>query len=132
MTKHKLTLTTISILLAIVLSIPTNSCTKGEKMEIPVTKIILDKWRHPESQPEFQNTNDELLLNPGETSELIIDIQPPNATNKTIEWKTSDPKIATVKKGTVTAHNFGKAIITATANNGVTASYPVAIYPVFD
>jgi hypothetical protein len=106
------------------------SCFKGDKMEIPVTKITLTKWEHPDASPEFKSENIELLLNPGEDSELIIDIQPSNATNKTIIWKTSDPKIATVKNGTVTAHNFGKATITATSSNGVTASYPVAIYDI--
>jgi hypothetical protein len=128
------TSTTNSILLILVLALSNSSCFnfKGDKMEIAVTKITLTKWEHPDSLPEFKNDNIELLLNPGEDSELIIDIQPSNATNKTITWTTSDPKVATVENGKVTAHDFGKVIITATANNGVTASYPVAIYDILD
>ena len=61
-------------------------------------------------------------------------IIPDYATNKTITWKSSNTKVATVSKtGRVKAHKPGKATITATSNNGkiaekiVTVPEPIAV-----
>ena len=52
----------------------------------------------------------------GETISLIATISPREATNKKIIWTTSDPYIATVSNGMVTAICEGSATITATSD----------------
>ena len=56
---------------------------------------------------------------------LTATITPSNATDKTITWATSDPIVATVENGLVTAVGEGSVTITATSNNGKTASCEV-------
>ncbi|WP_282801225.1 Ig-like domain-containing protein [Secundilactobacillus kimchicus] len=51
----------------------------------------------------------------GKTVVLTATVAPDDATDKTVVWTTSDPKIATVKDGTVTFVAAGTADITATA-----------------
>ena len=52
-------------------------------------------------------------LKAGETRQLSASVTPSNATNKTVSWESSDPKIATVKDGLVTAERAGTARIWA-------------------
>ena len=58
---------------------------------------------------------------------LTATITPSNATNKTITWTSSNPGVATVSNGKVTAVNGGTAIITASTYNRVSASYTVSV-----
>ena len=59
-----------------------------------------------------------LDLEVGQTGTLTATVKPDNATNKTVTWKTSNDKVATVVDGTVAAVGEGTATITATAANG--------------
>lgn len=59
-----------------------------------------------------------LNLEVGQTRTLTATVTPDNATNKTVTWKTSNDKVATVVDGTVAAVGEGTATITATAANG--------------
>ena len=55
----------------------------------------------------------------GETLQLTATIYPDSATNKTVTWKSSDEKVATVdESGLVTAVGNGTADITATTEDG--------------
>jgi len=54
----------------------------------------------------------------GETLTLTATVAPDNATDKTVVWTSSDPSVATVADGVVTAVAAGTATITATATNG--------------
>ena len=74
------------------------------KKVIPVTKVTLDRTS--------------LSLAPGETAELKATVEPDDATDKTVTWTSSDPTVATVANGVVTAVAAGTATITATATNG--------------
>ena len=57
---------------------------------------------------------------------LTADVLPVNAANKSLVWTTSNKKVATVKQsGVVTIKKKGSAVITATAENGVKASFKV-------
>ena len=61
----------------------------------------------------------ELILSPGYTTTLTANVQPDNATNKTVTWKSSNTDIATVtENGFVTAIADGKTTITATSQDG--------------
>ncbi len=71
----------------------------------PVTDVTLDK------------TTMDLFVGNGGT--LTAKVQPDNASNKTVNWTTSNAGVATVDaNGKVTAVGAGKAAITATAADG--------------
>lgn len=67
--------------------------------KIAVTGITLDK--------------SELTLTVGETGTLTANVDPENATDKTVTWTSSNESVATVVGGTVTAVAAGSATITA-------------------
>ena len=72
---------------------------------VPVTGVTLDK-----------NT---LALFTGDSATLVANVQPADATNKTVNWVSSNPAIATVDaNGKVTAVAAGTANITATTVDG--------------
>ena len=60
----------------------------------------------------------EATLNVDETLTLTATVAPDEATDKTVTWTSSDPTVATVADGVVTAVAAGTATITATATNG--------------
>ena len=69
-----------------------------------VSKISLEKMQ--------------VTLNIGETATLNVTIEPANATNKEIAWKTSNPSIATVENGVVTAISAGTIYVSASSTDG--------------
>ena len=70
-----------------------------------------------------------LNLEVGQTRTLTATVTPDNATNKTVTWKTSNDKVATVVDGTVAAVGEGTATITATAANGKKDTCKVTVTP---
>ncbi len=58
-----------------------------------------------------------LELGPNATYNLIATIKPNNATNKNITWTSSNPEVATITNGLVTAKNVGYTVITASIND---------------
>ncbi|MDR0872709.1 MAG: Ig-like domain-containing protein [Prevotellaceae bacterium] len=75
----------------------------GTNPAIVVSSISLDKTS--------------LTLSAGEDYTLKATVLPANATNKTIDWESSDNSKATVTKGKVTAVAVGTATITAKAGD---------------
>lgn len=70
----------------------------------------------------------ELTLTEGEGYLLTATITPSNATDRTINWSTSNIGVATVDDGgNVVAVEAGEAIITATTNNGLSATCNVTV-----
>ena len=91
-------------------NIPTNG------VVYKVTEVKLDKTS--------------LILDVGGTATLAATVEPDNATNKNVNWESSDTSIATVDaSGKVTAISAGSATITATAadGSGVSASCSVTV-----
>ena len=72
-------------------------------------------------------------LVPGETLRLTPNVIPDEAAIKTVSWSSSNPHVATVTDGVVTAIIEGTSIITVTTNSGqrtayflLTVAYPVS------
>ena len=57
------------------------------------------------------------------------DFTPSNATDKTLNWTSSDEGVATVKDGVITGVKEGKAIITATSVDGPSKTVEVTVTP---
>jgi len=75
---------------------------------------------------------DDLVLHEGDTFQLIAEVLPEDASNKTISWVTDNSAVASVDKdGLVTAVASGTAIITAATTDGshLTASCSVQVIP---
>ena len=85
------------------------------KINVPVTGISLDKGT--------------LELSIGSYAILMATVSPYDATNRSVEWATSDDKITTVgPSGLVTGVGDGEAIITATTvDGGFTATCTVKV-----
>lgn len=71
-------------------------------------------------------TQNTLALEIGDDATLTATINPSNATDKSITWSSSNPSVATVNNGKVTAVGTGNATITATAG-GKSASCTVTV-----
>ncbi|MCL2290416.1 MAG: Ig-like domain-containing protein [Bacteroidetes bacterium] len=73
----------------------------------------------------------ELTLAPGETETLIATLYPNNATDKTINWTSTNPAVATVNSnGVVTALSAGHVyIIASNHNNYITAWCRTVVHP---
>ena len=94
----------------------TASCTVTvSRKEIPITEISLDK--------------SSATLTEGETTTIVATVLPENTTDsKSVSWRSSNSEVATVDiMGKVTAKSAGTAIITATSENGKTASCTVTV-----
>ena len=67
-------------------------------------------------------------LNPGKSVKLTYSIYPSTATNKSVTWNSSNPKVATVdSNGNVTGKSEGTTEITVKTNNGKTSSCTVKV-----
>ncbi len=66
----------------------------------------------------IQLSQNSLSLKVGEKASLTATVSPPNATDKTVRWSSSQTSVATVSNaGQVAAIGNGTAVITATAGN---------------
>ncbi len=69
-------------------------------------------------------------LSVGENVTLIPTITPSDADNKSVSWSSSDPTVASVAGGVVTAHKAGTATITVTTQDGnKTATCAITVNP---
>lgn len=75
------------------------------RVQVPVQGITLDKTS--------------LSLDAGSSATLTATINPPNATDKTVTWTSSNVSVASVKNGVVTAAKAGNAVITAKAGGKI-------------
>ena len=61
-------------------------------------------------------SRESIELEVGQSQKLIVSVDPADVADKTVEWKSSDEKVATVEDGLVTAVAAGEATITVTSN----------------
>ncbi len=94
--------------------IPTTITNQSVKVEVPVQSIELSEKS--------------LSIKESETHKLEAIYAPTDTTQKNIKWSSSDESIAKISQdGTITALTRGKTTITATAENGSTASCDVTV-----
>ena len=72
-------------------------------VRVPVSSITLD--------------NTSISLTVGETAQLTVTVRPEDATDKNVNWTSSDESVAKVDNGKVTAIKAGHAIVTANCGN---------------
>ena len=63
-------------------------------------------------------STNELTLKEGESTKVVFSTEPTNASDKTIEWTSSDPEVASVSYGVIYALKAGEATITAKSITG--------------
>lgn len=70
----------------------------------------------------------ELIMEKGNIEDLTVTISPENATNKNVEWSSSDDSVVTVdQRGKVRAVSLGKAVVTAKSVNGVEGKCEISV-----
>lgn len=94
--------------------------------------LLLSCSRKPERIPVRQVTLDQnkISLTEGDTYTLTASVLPDNASNKTILWTSSNPDVATIDGGVITAVGKGSTLIFARAEeDDRKASCSVTVYP---
>jgi uncharacterized protein YjdB/N-acetylmuramoyl-L-alanine amidase len=67
---------------------------------------------------EIKMKTEVLNLNKGENGWVGVTYSPSNASNKVLTWKSSNEEVVTVREGNVKAVGEGKAVLTATSEDG--------------
>ena len=107
---------------------------QGQKMQVNSNVTLYAVWKalSPVTGVVLDKTS--AAIDVGGSVTLKATVSPSDATNKTVSWSTSSPKVATVSNGKVTGVSAGKATITATTVDGgfkatcvVTVQGPVVV-----
>ena len=85
-------------------------------------KVVVKK-----NEVEVIDLEKSVTLERGESKNLEYVLTPESPRNKTLTWTSSDESVVTVSFGTVKAVGYGKAIVTATSTNGISASCNVTV-----
>lgn len=74
----------------------------------------------------LNNTNLELKV--GDTYNLSCEVAPSNATNKNVEWSSSNSDIVSIENGKITAKSKGEAVVTVkSCDTGITATCNIKV-----
>ncbi len=93
---------------------PTKSDTITITVKVPVKEIVTDK--------------DDITIDTGDTDKITVTVNPDGATNKNVEFSSSDESIVTVDKdGNITALKEGTATITITSEDDPTVTKTVTV-----
>lgn len=92
-----------------------------------ICEVIVTKVAVPVTGISLNNT--ELEMRAGDVERLIATLEPYDATNRKINWSSSNENIVSIQQnGTLTAHSLGEAVITAkTLDGNYTATCKVAV-----
>lgn len=96
--------------------ITTITATTANKL---VATCVVYVSKHVISVEKVEITNKDQDMFVADELQLVAEVTPKNATNKTVKWESSDPTVASVDEtGYVRALKSGKVVITATSTNG--------------
>ena len=108
-----------------------------DMMQLGTQNITLSKLGASSSFPITVNeipvsvvtmSTTELIMEKGNIEDLTVTISPENATNKNVEWSSSDDSVVTVdQRGKVRAISLGKAVVTAKSANGVEGKCEISV-----
>lgn len=94
--------------------IPTDFIDSGDIKDIPIENIY------------FSEKETSMLV--GENVQIPLNIEPMDATDKTILWESSNPDIVSVdEEGNLQSHAVGTVTITATTKNGLSATITLRV-----
>lgn len=98
------------------------------------TAIAVDSTNWNKKIPQYIEVEsislaiDSKKLKIGDSYQLNAIIEPNNATNKTVKWRSYDPDIASIdENGLITANSLGSTKITATSVNDLKASCEITV-----
>ncbi|MBR1956557.1 MAG: Ig domain-containing protein [Bacteroidales bacterium] len=90
--------------------------------------ISCGQEKEPVSVTGISLSQASLELEEGDTQVLTATVSPSNADNKSVSWTSTQPAVASVQEGAVTAHKIGTAtIIVTTVDGGKTAICEVRV-----
>ena len=92
-------------------------------------EVTVKNAETPHISVESVNLNEtSITIEEGKTKTLIATVMPENATNKNIDWSSTDESVATVKNGVIEGKGPGKTTVTVkTQDKGLTASCEVIV-----
>ena len=104
-------------------------------LDLPLDEVTITAKSAPVPVSSVTLNKTALALTVGGTETLLATVLPGNATDKTVAWSSSDPAVASVENGTVTALAVGTATVTASAGGKsmdctVTVTEAPAVVPV--
>ena len=103
-------------------SVITATSTNGKKNTVEIE--VVNQKIEP-SKITMRETQKELKV--GDSGDLIVNIEPSNATVRTIKWTSSNKNVVSVVNGKIVGHSGGEAEITATSLNGLVAKCKVIV-----
>ena len=101
----------------IITAMATDDSGKSDTIKIKVKKEKSDSIIRV-STITFQNSKDEIILNPGSNFKIDAMPLPEKATNKILKWMSDKEGVATVNNGIVTGRKAGECTITASSTDG--------------
>lgn len=104
-------------------------CSSTDGSNISATCAVTVK--EPTKVTSIELEKEALLLNIGEMFSLEATVLPDNAYNQSVEWTTTDSRVATVEDGNITAIGDGECDIICSAmdGSGVSAACHVTVNP---
>ena len=92
-------------------------------------EVTVKNAETPHVSVESVNLNEtSITIEEGKTKTLIATVMPENATNKNIDWSSTDESVATVKNGVIEGKGPGKTTVTVTTvDKELTASCEVTV-----
>lgn len=92
-----------------------------------ITKRIINVKSTYIKITEIRLVPNAVTMKKGEQKKLSVYYTPTNATNKSVSWSSSNPSVATISSGVVTAKNKGVTMITAKSQDGASASTRITV-----